>query len=143
MRIIQGSVMPQVNGGIIEVAKVFLPLEGQENTELFNKDDALKYDPKLKPILQAQLLVFLDVSKQMLLKASKALFQDGKIMQARVDFVADDDMNARVLALKKRHQEHESNVIWMKEMEKGFALLLQTMSFYIGELPGFAALSSK
>lgn len=137
MRIIQGSVMPQVNGGITEVAKVFLPLVGQQETP----ENAANVDPRLRPILKDRLVIFLDTSKQLLSKASKALFEDVKKLSVKIDAM-DDDVNAKVQALKKRHQEHESNVIWMKEMERGYGLLMQTMSFYLGDLPSFQALDT-
>ena len=90
-------------------------------------------------MLKNRLVFFLDISKQLLNKASKALFEGVKKLNLKVDAM-DDDVNAKVQALKKRHQEHESNVIWMKEMEKGYAFLMQTMSFYLGDLPSFQAL---
>lgn len=129
--------MFQVNGGITEVAKVFLPLVGQQ--ELDGSAGATKWDPKLRVMLKNRLVFFLDISKQLLHKASKALFEGVKKLNLKVDAM-DDDVNAKVQALKKRHQEHESNVIWMKEMEKGYAFLMQTMSFYLGDLPSFQAL---
>ena len=137
MRIIQGSVMPQVNGGITEVAKVFLPLVGQEEIA----DRAVIIDPRFRVTLKDRLVVFLDISKQLLSKAGKALFEDVKKLNVKIDAM-DDDVSAKVQALKKRHQEHESNVIWMKEMERGYALLMQTMSFYLGDLLSFQALDT-
>lgn len=138
MRIIQGSVMPQVNGGVLEVAKVFLPEEDHED----DYGGPSKLNTQTKQDLQMSIMSFLQLSRQLLEKASKILIIDAKITLTTADLNGDDDAASRIIALRKKQQEHENNVIWVREMEKGYDGLLRAMSMYLSEVPGFATLEA-
>lgn len=134
MRIIQGGVMPQVNGGVLEVARVFLANENEQSTEIV-------FSPVQKA-LQSRINEFLELAKQLLEKAFKILLQDNKPSMSRtsVGDANDEDAAARIMAMKKKQQEHENNVIWMREMTKGYDTLVKSMVVFLADSTGFVPL---
>ena len=147
MRIIQGGVMPQVNGGVLEVARVFLA-EAEEDYDQYaiavdDKAPGAGVAEQLRTELQSCVVEFLQLAKELLVKAKAVLVLDVRLLTAQVDPNEDDSAAKLQALLKKKQQDHENNVVWLKEMEKGYEGLVRAMGMYLDGIPRFAVLAKE
>lgn len=140
MRIVQGSVMPQVNGGVLEVARVFLPIvEQKEVVETIQAavvcpEESSKTTLEQRKRLTNCLTEFLHCSKLLLDKCAGVLTEAAKAIPSGPDVAGDEDAAAKLQLLRKRQQETINNVMWVREMERSYEELSKSMSLHTAPL---------
>ena len=146
MRIAQGSVMPQVNAGAAEVAKVFL---SENNSHLNNNSDQTsstntteipstinndnKNDERLLKIeLQATLYEFLILSKTVLARC-RELMKLNEINNNNYSSSSSLSLTARDSTMNMSITDTQ-NLNWQLEMEKGYKKLVDSIIPYIKDI---------
>ena len=146
MRIAQGSVMPQVNAGAAEVAKVFL---SENNSHLNNNSEQTsstntteipstinndnKNDERLLKIeLQATLYEFLILSKTVLARC-RELMKLNEINNNNYSSSSSLSLTARDSTMNMSITDTQ-NLNWQLEMEKGYKKLVDSIIPYIKDI---------
>eukprot|EP00607_Mallomonas_marina_P002777 CAMPEP_0182425746 /NCGR_PEP_ID=MMETSP1167-20130531/12235_1 /TAXON_ID=2988 /ORGANISM="Mallomonas Sp, Strain CCMP3275" /LENGTH=604 /DNA_ID=CAMNT_0024606713 /DNA_START=429 /DNA_END=2243 /DNA_ORIENTATION=+ len=136
MRIVQGSVAPQVNQGASEIAKVFLTRpDSTDNITPLEGVDEMRA-PELTKSLKISLLDFLVLSKDLLRTCRTVL----RVESLSIHDLGDEKrrVSARGLDDSRSGKQSHFNKIWQEEMETKFATLCNGILPYINDLPGMS-----
>uniref|UniRef100_A0A7R9U2A1 Uncharacterized protein n=1 Tax=Pinguiococcus pyrenoidosus TaxID=172671 RepID=A0A7R9U2A1_9STRA len=107
MRLVSGSVIPQVNGGAMEIAECFLSRVNMSNPiHLVNDEEMLQAKRRA---LASELLVFLTLCKELVNRTRHVLgITEQMIRQPPPDSPGDDGA-----------REENTDITWQREVEKG------------------------
>jgi hypothetical protein len=137
MRLVQGSVLPQVNGGVAEVAECFLKkiAESDAGNDGFAPIPLTTAEQAraLRAKLQDALVQFLDLCRRLIIKSRRALDvpYDPPPSRTSTEERTQEEVNA------------DNNRVWQIEMERGFIKLVAQMAQYVSDGEGWADLEAQ
>ncbi|CAM9401011.1 unnamed protein product [Chrysoparadoxa australica] len=139
MRLVQGSVLPQVNGGAVEVAECFLKRAEDGSFESTIPLITAAQAELLRQKLTDQLIVFLDLCRQLVIKARRVLNVPFSLPRSPAS-----PAHAQHTAPEERTPEEvtaDNNRVWQEEMERGLLKVRDAMEPFLSHGAGWEDLA--